>query len=291
MRAGAVAADAPHGGTMMGRTTRWIFICSALTALVASGCAHSTGTVVPARIEGEAPSPSVTPTSPSTPTIGASPDAGGHTAGSIPARAATSAPVDQTTSTPTTPTTAIDGPRLSAGLGTAVDTAPSVRTRGDTRRLLTEGLFVHLAWEPDAKDPSVFTPLAEDLPILEAYIGAQLAYYRAALGLSRPDDPELDRFLVDGRVRFADAIAARAAAGLTLQLGSGVVLRPHVLGDQRTASTAVVLDCYLHDEQELPVGATAVPGPMRTYGLVATMVLLDGTWKVDRTGRETGVCL
>ncbi len=280
----------------MGRTTRWIYAYVVLVALVVPACGRGTGEVVPAQFDGDAPPPSVVststpPTEPSTSTSDA-PDDGtdssvgtGHTLPSAPA------PVDAVTAAPVAPFPVVDGPRFSAGLGIPVDAAPSVRTRGDTRRLLEEGLYVHLAWEPDPDDPSVFTPLAEDVAILEAYVGAQLAYYRAALGLSRPDDPELDRFLIDGRTRFADAFAARAAAGLSLRLGSGVVLRPYVLGDQRTATTAIVLDCYLHDEQEVPVGAPAVPGPMRTYGLVATMALVDGAWRLDRTGTEPGVCL
>ena len=280
----------------MGRTTRWICACSVLVAVVGGACGRSTGEVVPARLDGDVPPPSVVSTSmrqtePSTSTSDAPSDGTESSVGADRTLPSTPAPGDQVTSVPLAPTPVIDGPRFGAGLGTPVDTAPSVRTRGDTRRLLDEGLYVHLAWEPDPDDPSVFTPLAEDVAILEAYVGAQLAYYRAALGLSRPDDAELDRYLVDGRTRFADAFAARAAAGLSLRLGSGVVLRPYVLGDQRTATTAIVLDCYLHDEQEVPFGAPAVPGPMRTYGLVATMALVDGAWKLDRTGTESGVCL
>lgn len=275
----------------MGRRTRWITACAVLVALAGGACGRGAGEVVPARLDGNAPPPSVTSTAttrtgPSTPTSDAPADTPDPSAGTEAAPQSTPSPPDQT---PTDPPA--DGPRFSAGIGTPVDVAPSVRTRGDTRRLLDEGLYVHLAWEPDPGDPSVFTPLAEDVVILEAYVGAQLAYYRAALGLSRPDDQELDRFLVDGRVRFADAFAARAAAGLSLRLGSGVVLRPYVLGDQRTATSAVVLDCYLHDEQEVPLGAPTVPGPMRTYGLVATMTLIEGGWKLDRTGTEQGVCL
>jgi hypothetical protein len=280
---------------MMGRTTRMICIVPALGSLLLAGCTRGTGTVVPAELGREAPPPSVTvastPTTTNQPTAetpletAGSPDAGGS-AGAAP-------PNSNPSTTIAEPTGDTDraGPRLSDGLGTPVTDAPSVRTRGDTRRLLDEGLYVHLAWEPDPADASVFTPLPDDVPILEAYTNAQIAYYRAALGLAPPDDTMLDRFLVDGSTRFAAAFAARAAAGLTLQLGSGVVLRPYVLGDQRTATSAVVLDCYLHDEQEVPVGAQALPGPMRTYGLVATMVLVDGRWKIDRTGTEPGVCL
>jgi hypothetical protein len=271
----------------------------ALGWLLLAGCTRGTGTVVPAELGREAPPPSVTlPSIPATsnepaasipPGSTASPEGAdvGGSAASVPPGSTPGTTIAEPESGDLDPA----GPRLSDGLGTPVTDAPSVRTRGDTRRLLDEGLYVHLAWEPDPTDASVFTPLPDDVPILEAYANAQVAYYRAALGLTRPDDPMLDRFLVDGSTRFAAAFAARAAAGLTLQLGSGVVLRPYVLGDQRTATSAVVLDCYLHDEQEVPRGAQALPGPLRTYGLVATMVLVDGRWKIDRTGTEPGVCL
>ncbi len=282
----------------MGRSTRLICTLPALGSLLLASCARGTGTVVPAELGREAPPPSVTvpsiPTTSDAPAAGIAPSSAtppdGGAAGSD---AGAALPSSFPSATSIEPTTDGDtpGPRLSDGLGTPVTDAPSVRTRGDTRRLLDEGLYVHLAWEPDPADASVFTPLPDDVPILEAYTNAQLAYYRAALGLTRPDDPTLDRFLVDGSTRFAPAFAARAAAGLTLRLGSGVVLRPYVLGDQRTATSAVVLDCYLHDEQEVPIGSQAVPGPLRTYGLVATMVLVDGNWKIDRTGTELGVCL
>lgn len=295
MRVGAMAADAPHGGTMMRPTTRWICSCTAVAGLLASACAASSGTVVPAELGREAPPPSVSILVATTSSLAAALDLPATTFSDVTdptvGPPATGTATEPLTTVPSPAGPGVDGPRFSDALGDQIDAAPAVRTRGDTRRLLEQGLYVHLAWEPDPTDASVFTPLAEDVPILEAYTNAQIAYYRAALGLSPPDDPMLDRYFVDGSTRFAPALARRADAGLSLQLGSGVVLRPYVLGDQRSATTAVVLDCYLHDEQEVPVGTTAAPGPLRTYGLVATMVLIDGAWKLDRTGTETGVCL
>lgn len=311
VRVETVAIDAPHEGTTMGQTTRWISRLAATGVVLLAGCAPGSGSIVPAELDREGAPPSVT--DPADASAGGAPpltdsvieastvvEAGSPVdtnSGTGPQPSLTAAPAigadpagpdDQPSSGETLPEVR---PRFGEGLGTPVLTAPSIRTRGDTRQLLAEGLFVHLAWEPDPADASVFTTQPEDVPILEAYAQAQLAYYRAALGLSTPDDANLDRFFVDGRARFADAFATRIAAGLDLQLGSGVVLRPYVIADQRTTTRAVVLDCYLHDEQEVPRGTDAIPGPLRTYGLVATMVRVDGVWKLERTGTEPGICL
>ena len=82
------------------------------------------------------------------------------------------------TDAPTTvsPTTVAEagGPMFSDALGVKVDTAPGVNTAGDTRQLLPEGLYVHIAWEPDPDDPSVFTVQPDDVEILEAYANASL---------------------------------------------------------------------------------------------------------------------
>ncbi len=75
----------------------------------------------------------------------------------------------------------LTGPMFSDALGIKVASAPGVNTAGDTRQLLPEGLYVHLAWEPDPNDPSVFTVQPDDIEILEAYANAVTTYYRAAI--------------------------------------------------------------------------------------------------------------
>ncbi|MFM6182764.1 MAG: hypothetical protein ACKPA8_14910, partial [Dolichospermum sp.] len=52
------------------------------------------------------------------------------------------------------------------------------RELGDTRRLLDEGVWVHIAWEPDPTDASVFTVQPDDTPILEAYAMANEVNYQ-----------------------------------------------------------------------------------------------------------------
>jgi hypothetical protein len=180
---------------------------------------------------------------------------------------------------------------FSDALGVKVDSAPGVRTRGDTRRLLDEGVFVHIAWEPDPNDASVFTVQPDDIAILEAYAMAQTTYYRAAMGQITTDHPDFDRFIVGGGHGFDKAFQRRRSNGLTLSVGAGVILRPYVLGDQRTADSAIVLDCLLEDEQEIPIGGKPVPGTPEPHNLVVTMTRVDGLWKLDLAGEQEGVCL
>lgn len=273
----------------MGLVSRYDVAWQVVVALAVTGCSPGAGRVVPADLADRPASPTVV-TEIDTTTVTTAPiETVTATAPAVPL-------VSSSASTPEPPTAGGSAgtddvtARLDPDLGDPVSDAPGVGTRGDTRRLLDEGLWVHLAWEPDPADPAVYAALPDDVAVLEAYTRAQLAYYRAALGLSDSDDPTLDEYLVDGVTRFADAFATRRAAGVRLWLGTGVVLRPYVLGDRRTATSAMVLDCYLHDEQELPIGTDPSAGPLRRYGLVVTMVVVDGRWKVDRIGSEAEVC-
>ena len=88
---------------------------------------------------------------------------------------------------------------FSDALGVKVDTAPGVNTAGDTRQLLPEGLYVHIAWEPDPNDPSVFTVQPDDVEILEAYANASLAYYRALIDHEYRRSDDFEPYMIDGR--------------------------------------------------------------------------------------------
>ena len=197
-----------------------------------------------------------------------------------------------TTATPST--SAVDGlsgPTFSDALGVRVDTAPGVRTRGDTRRLLDEGLYVHIAWEADPDDASVFTVQQEDIEILEAYANASLAYYRAAIGDRTTDDPAFGRWFVRAGENYEATFAQARDGGYVGSLGNGVVLRPYVLADQRDAASATVVDCYLQNEQYVAQGGEPVLAPLAPKGTVATMVLASRGWQVDSIAEESGACL
>jgi hypothetical protein len=196
-----------------------------------------------------------------------------------------------TTLDPVTTTDGVTGPTFSDALGVKVDTAPGVHTPGDTRRLLPEGLYVHIAWQGDPDDPSVFTAREEDVEILEAYANASLAYYRAFLTTRTTDAPEFDEYFVDGGAKYDSNFEQARAGGYVGSLGSGVVLRPYVLHDETTPTSAIILDCELQNQAYVLPGEPARSGPLQPDGGVASMVLRDGAWKVDRITTEPAACL
>lgn len=212
----------------------------------------------------------------------------------VPATSSTAAPGTTSTTVTTVASTAVDGPTgpmFSDALGVKVDTAPGVTTRGDTRQLLPEGLYVHLAWEADPNDPSVFTPQPEDVEILEAYANAVLTYYRAATTTLTTDDPDFDRYYADGGAKYDKSFQEARDGGYTLSLGSGVVLRPYVLSDERSDDSAIVFDCYLEDQSYFLQGSLPPLGELATSPTVASMVFADGVWRVDRLATDEHACL
>jgi hypothetical protein len=202
--------------------------------------------------------------------------------------------VPDTTDGPPATTVADDGltgPTFSDALGVKVDGAPGVATRGDTRQLLPEGLYVHIAWEPDPQDPSVFTVQPDDVEILEAYANASLAYYRAVTTTLTTDDPAFALYMTDSGEQYDGNFDKARAGGFTGSLGSGVVLRPYVLADQRTGTEATVLDCYLQNEQFVALGKDPLLAPLAPKGTIASMVLTGEGWKVDVIAAEFKACL
>ena len=180
---------------------------------------------------------------------------------------------------------------FSAALGVKVALAPGVNTPGDTRLLLPEGLYVHIAWQPDPNDSSIFNPSPEDIEILEAYANASTAYYRASLTTTTIDSPDFALYFVDAGAGYEAAFAEARAGGWVGSLGNGVVLRPYVLGDRRTDTNAVILDCYLQNEGYiLRDGGVSTLAPLQTKGTVATMTKQSGHWQVDYIGSEAGAC-
>jgi hypothetical protein len=244
---------------------------------------------------GAIPAPSLSPIpATASPTSAASASLDPSPTSSPPELAATSSAATAVpTSDPaaTDPATGPDGPMFSDALGVKVATAPGVHSRGDTRQLLPQGLYVHIAWESDPNDTSVFTAQQEDIPILEAYANASLAFYRAATSdlVVRPAD--FADYMTDSGAQFAASLNQAREGGYVDSLGSGVVLRPYVLGDHRTESTAVVLDCSLSDEQFVHSGDPTTTGSFVTRGQLATMTKVDGRWKVETFSEEAKACL
>jgi hypothetical protein len=210
------------------------------------------------------------------------------------AETTTSTTVAETTSTLEAETTTVapEGPVFSDALGTKVATAPGVNTPGDTRQLLPEGLYVHIAWKGDPNDPSVFTVQPGDEPILEAYANAMLTFYTASLSTVTVDPVEFARYFVDAGDEYLVNFEEARAGGYVGSLGNGVVLRPYVLGDERTAASAVIFDCYLQNESYiLREGGVPELKPLEVTGTYASMALIGTTWKVDVIASEAAACL
>ena len=257
-----------------------------LVTFTATGCTGGTASVPPITFTTAPPvaSDSATPPATSAPATTNAP--------TKPATTSTvAAPATLITLLAPTSNPPLTGPMFSPDLGTKVDTAPGVTTRGDTRKLLDEGLWAHIPWEIDPNDLSQLSVNPEDVPIIEAYVRANIVYYRAALGQTTTDDPDFAKYSTTGGHVFDSGFNERKQRAVILSLGSGALLRPYVLGDNRTETTAVIFDCELDDEQEIPIGGTPKLHPMHRDGQYATMVKVGGQWKIDKAGLMPSACL
>jgi hypothetical protein len=261
------------------RRAAWALVAgfSMVVGLGAAACSGGAGEVAPVSLE---PIASTLPSAATTPS----------TTVAVTSVSTTDASQPDTTQ-PDTTFPELTGPVFSDELGVKVASAPGVNTPGDTRQLLPEGLYVHIAWTADPADPSVFTVQPDDIPILEAYANASRVYYLAALTTLTVDPEAFAPFVVDSGAKYESDFADARSKGFRASLGSGVLLRPYVLGDRRTTESAVILDCYLEDEKYLEPGEAASLGELETKGTLATMVLVDGRWKVDVITTERNACV
>jgi len=258
-----------------------------LVAFTATGCTGGTASVPPITF---GTAPPVASDSPTTPTTDAPATTSAPT--TLATTSSVAAPATLITLLAPTSNPPLTGPMFSPDLGTKVDTAPGVTTRGDTRKLLDEGLWAHIPWEIDPNDLSQLSVNPEDVPIIEAYVRAQLVYYRAALGYTTLDDPDFTKYLYGGGHVLDKGFDELVAKGLRTSLGSGISLRPYLIGDRRTPTSAIIFDCNLSDEQQIPIsGGTPKLGEMKRVNLVVEMVLDKGQWKLKSAGLQDGVCL
>jgi hypothetical protein len=252
--------------------TRRSTTAALVVALLASACSGARNQVAPI---------SIAPTVPST-TVSPAPSS---------SVAAPTAPAVASTTSSTVPNTEVpEGPTFSDDLGVKVDTAPGVTTKGDTRQLLPEGLYVHIAWESDPNDPAVVTVQPEDIPILEAYANAIATYYKAATGSLTLDDPDFAKYYVDKGEKFSQTFSTRRATNQALMIGSGVVLRPYVIDRGEASGVATVLDCFLADEAYGERGATKDVSTLEAQGGVFTLRLQEARWMVEVAAVSEDAC-
>ncbi len=204
----------------------------------------------------------------------------------------TPAPIDVETST----TVADQGGFLPEELGPRVDSVPGVNSAGEITQLL-EGVWIFVPTEPDPADANVVPPLPEDAEILAAYAEAQGAYHEQAS--QSPLDPQpgepMRATFADAGQRLADnVLIPESEAGRHLDLSDGIVLRPVVVADPRSDTEAFIFDCqldgtiFVNEDGSLPEGTT--PG-VREFPQIASVILQDGKWIVDRLTRDERACV
>lgn len=213
--------------------------------------------------------------------------------------AASTEPPDSTvatTSEPAAPTTVL--PEGAVGLSAdgpwrLVDSAPGVESPGLVYELMPK-LWAFIPTEPSPDDGNLFVPQPQDIPIIEAYLQAMIVYFRAAT--QNPidlEDPGWAEYFGDGGAGYRDVLEPKQAQGQYVDLDLGVVLRPHVIGEQRTDSHAIVFDCVLDGAVFRLVDGSLADGSVLGVvhqGLGAPIRFLTDGWQAEHVGVQAEAC-
>jgi hypothetical protein len=214
----------------------------------------------------------------------------------------TSSSTTSTTSTtgpPSTETTTGTLPPGIIGLSpdgpwTRVDSAPGITTPGLFYELMPK-LWVYLPLEQDIENGILATFSQEDAPIIEAYLQARLTYYRATT--QRPVDLADEgwaRYYTDGGAAYRDQLTKHRDLDEMTDLDAGVVLRPEVLGDERSDTRAIIFDCLFDGAVwRLPdgsLGSDSTPG-ISTEGAAAIITFADDRWILDQISNQPDACV
>ena len=201
--------------------------------------------------------------------------------------AVSSSPVPTVTAPEGVVTLSPDGPwRL-------VDSAPGVDTPGLVYELMP-GLWAYLPVVEDVGAGITWVLNETDRPVIEAYLQARLVYFRSI----NQDPMDLDgpgwaTWYLDAGAAYMTVLRPRAERGEHGDLDRGVVLRPVVLGDERSATSALVVSCTLDGGVILTADGELADGS--SWGVVSTgsayrMSLVDGSWRVAEYSSAEGVC-
>ena len=175
-----------------------------------------------------------------------------------------------------------------------VDSAPGVTTPGLVYELMPK-LWAVIQVEETEQSTYSWTLNEADRPIIEAYLQAELTYFTAVT--SNPIDLDLPgwtEFYADGGSARRPRLEARRLEGQTVDMDLGVVLRPQVIGDQRTSTTALVADCILDGSVFRTPDGSLAPGSSLGVGTLswsARFELVDGRWMLVAEGTVEGGCL
>lgn len=230
-------------------------------------------------------------------------DSGGNAAPPTLGTAPPAVSMPPTTTAPPPTTTAASAAPASLPPGTVelspdgpwrrVDSAPGITQPGLTYELM-EGLWVWLPTVEDLPNGINWVLNEEDLPVIEAYLQARLVYFQAIT--SDPIDlahPGWKTWYADEGAAYREGLTARIDQGQVADISDGVVLRPIVMGEERTDSTAIVADCMLDGGVfRMPDGSLAAgssPG-VAPYGSAARLTGGADQWIVAQISKQPGAC-
>ena len=180
------------------------------------------------------------------------------------------------------------------GPWTRVDSAPGI-TQPGLVYLLMPGVWVWLPTVEDIPNGINWVLNEDDLPVIEAYLQARIVFFRATsqdpIDLNDPGWEQW--FSDDGVASYTPVLTSRRDRHEFFDVADGVVLRPTVWGEERTDSTAIVMDCMLDGGVwRLPdgsLGQGSTPG-VAPNGIGARISLRDGQWAVGGVSKELLAC-
>ena len=179
------------------------------------------------------------------------------------------------------------------GPWTLVDSAPGITTPGLVYELMP-GLWVYLPLVEDIPNGISWTFNEADRPIIEAYLQAKLVYFKAVT--SNPidlDNAGWAEWFANDEASNRAGLEERRNSGQTVDLDVGVVLRPQVIGDDRSDAMAIVFDCVLDGsvfrtaDGSLSEGSSIGVGDS---GSAFRLEFLENHWIVTETGRQPSAC-
>lgn len=200
-----------------------------------------------------------------------------------------------TTLTPTTAVSTANTLALTDGPWTVVASIPEVTEPGLYYELSLPGLYAYFPEKINDDDPVFWTMNEADRPIIEAYLNAQLTINQAML--TRPMDFNLagwDLYFEDGGAGYQKRVLQPISdRGEALDIALGYTLRPWVIGDERTETSAQIVDC-IYDGSVMrtsdgSLGIESSPGWVE-YGVLASMKLVNGAWTVVGIGTWEDAC-
>ena len=174
-----------------------------------------------------------------------------------------------------------------------VDSAPGITTPGLVYELMPK-LWVYLPVTEDIANGITWTLNEPDRPLIEAYLHARLVYFQAVT--SSPMDlanPGWQQWYADGGEVYLPGLTERSRQGQVADLDVGVVLRPQVIGDERTDTEGIVFDCVLDGGVfRMPDGSLAEGSTVGvvSHGVGFRIGVHDSEWWVTQIGEQPDAC-